>query len=168
MLRLLDLYKGLDEYVSKKEIQKDEQVVRVVTRPPQTPFDTLIIEAKDDFIQTGTNVYFAGVLAGKVDLRSGSYAQVSLLSHPESQFRALVGSKKIEGDAKGKSQGNILITLPKNPDVKEGDIVYVAEGTIPFGTVAKIDENSSPSFEDIYVTLPFSPLVVDWLTIRKD
>lgn len=164
----LDLYKGLDDYISKKEIQKDERVVRVVTRPPQTPFDVVVVEAQDDFVQSGTNVYFAGVLVGKVDSRVGSYARVSLLSHPASQFRVLVGSKKNEGEAKGKSQGNISVTLPKSVDVKEGDVVYMAEGTIPFGTVSKVDESSSQSFVDVYIKLPFSPLLVDWLTVRKD
>jgi cell shape-determining protein MreC len=80
----------------------------------------------------------------------------------------LVGQNKIEADAKGKSQGNIYLMLPKNVDVKTGDTVYLAEGTVPIGTVSQVDNNTSTSFIDVYVKMPFSPSRVDWLTVVKE
>jgi len=164
----LDLYKELDSYVVKKDVGVNEVVVRVVSRPPQTPFDVLIIEVKDDAVKAGQKVYFAGIPAGVIESRTGSYAKVFLFSNPASQFRALVGLNKIEADAKGKSQGNIYLTLPKNVDVKKGDTVYLADGTVPIGAVSEVDNNTSTSFIDVYVKLPFSPSRVDWLTVSKE
>ena len=164
----LDLYKQLDSYIAAKDVGSNETVVRVVSRPPQTPFDVLIVEAKDDSIKAGQKVYFAGVPAGIIQSKTGSYAQVFLFSHPSSQFRVLVGPNKIEADAKGKSQGNIYLTLPKNVDVQNGDVVYLADGTLPIGTVSQIDNNTSTSFIDIYMKMPFSPSRVDWLTVQKE
>ena len=164
----VELYKDLDSYISTKAISQNETVVRVVTRPPQTPFDVLIIEAKDDSIKAGQKVYFADIPVGVIESKTGSYAKVFLFSNPESQFRVLIGVDKIEADAKGKSQGNIFVTLPKNVEVKVGDIVYLADGTKPIGTVSEVDNNSSTSFIDVYVKMPFSPARVDWLTVFKE
>ena len=164
----LDLYKQLDSYIAMKDIGANEVVVRVVSRPPQTPFDVLVIEANDEGINPGQKIYFAGIPAGIIESRNGLYAKVFLFSNPASQFRALVGSNKIEADAKGKSQGNIYLTLPKNVEVKNGDIVYLADGTLPIGTVSEVDNNTSTSFIDVYVKMPFSPSRVDWLTVKKE
>jgi cell shape-determining protein MreC len=163
-----DLYKQLDSYISLKDVGANESIVRVVSRPPQTPFDVLVIEANDKDIKAGQRVYFAGIPAGVVESRTGSYAKVFLFSNPASQFRVLVGQNKIEADAKGKSQGNIYLMLPKNVDVKTGDTVYLAEGTVPIGTVSQVDNNTSTSFIDVYVKMPFSPSRVDWLTVQKE
>ena len=153
----VDLYKQLDSYIAQKDTTANERVVRVVSRPPQTPFDVLVIEANDNDIKTGQKVYFAGVPAGVIESKTGSYAKVFLFSNPASQFRVLVGPNKVEADAKGKSQGNIYLTLPKNVEVKIGDTVYLADGTMPIGTISEVDNNTSTSFIDVYVKMPFSP-----------
>lgn len=164
----IELYKQLDSYIANKEIKPNETVVRVVSRPPQTPFDVLIIEAKDNEIKTGQKIYFSGIPVGVVDSKEGLYAKVFLFSNPASEFRALVGPNKIEAEAKGKSQGNIYLTFPKNVEVQNGDTVYLADGTIPIGTISEIDDNTSTSFVDAYVKMPFSPSRVDFLTVLKD
>ena len=164
----VDLYKQLDSYIAQKDTTANERVVRVISRPPQTPFDVLVIEANDNDIKAGQKVYFAGVPAGVIESKTGSYAKVFLFSNPASQFRVLVGGNKIEADAKGKSQGNIYLTLPKNVEVKNGDTVYLADGTVPIGTISEVDNNTSTSFIDVYVKMPFSPSRVDWLTVKKE
>ena len=164
----VDLYKQLDSYVVLKDTSANESIVRVVSRPPQTPFDVLVVEANDNNIKAGQRVYFAGIPAGIIESKTGSYAKVFLFSNPASQFRVLVGVNKIEADAKGKSQGNIYLTLPKNVDVQNGDTVYLADGTVPIGTVSQVDNNTSTSFIDVYVKMPFSPSRVDWLTVQKE
>lgn len=164
----VDMYKQLDSYISKKDNGANETVVKVVSRPPQTPFDVLVVEANDNNIKAGQKVFFAGVPAGVIESKTGSYAKVFLFSNPSSQFRVLVGANKIEADAKGKSQGNIYLTLPKSVDVQNGDTVYLADGTLPIGTVSQVDNNSSTSFIDVYVKMPFSPSRVDWLTVNKE
>ncbi len=164
----VDLYKQLDSYIAMKDTTANESIVRVVSRPPQTPFDVLVVEANDNNIKAGQRVYFAGIPAGIIESKTGSYAKVFLFSNPASQFRVLVGVNKIEADAKGKSQGNIYLTLPKNVDVQNGDTVYLADGTVPIGTVSQVDNNTSTSFIDVYVKMPFSPSRVDWLTVQKE
>jgi cell shape-determining protein MreC len=164
----VDLYKQLDSYIALKDTKANESIVRVVTRPPQTPFDVLLIEAKDEAIKAGQKVFFAGVPVGYIESKTGSYARVFLFSHSSSQFRVLVGADKVEADAKGKSQGNIYLTLPKSVVVNTGDTVYLADGTVPIGTVSKIDNNTSTSFIDVYVKMPFSPSKIDFLTVLKE
>lgn len=164
----VDLYKQLDSYISMKDTTANEGIVRVVSRPPQTPFDVLVVEANDNNIKAGQRVYFAGIPAGIVESKTGSFAKIFLFSNPASQFRVLVGANKIESDAKGKSQGNIYLTLPKSVDVQIGDTVYLADGTVPIGTISQIDNNTSTSFIDVYVKMPFSPSRVDWLTVQKE
>ena len=163
----LGLYAELDSYIAQADVKANQKVVQVVTRPPQTPYDELIAKT-DAETCVGQRAFFADILVGSVTSCSGSYARISLLSHPESQFRALIGPKKIEGDAKGKGNGNIMITLPKSTDIQVGDIVYMAEDSLPFGTVQNIDNSASQSFEDVYVALPFSPQNIDWLTFSKE
>jgi cell shape-determining protein MreC len=164
----VDLYKQLDSYIAMKDVSANEAVVRVVSRPPQTPFDVLVIETNDDGIKAGQKVLFAGVPAGTIESKTGSHAKIFLFSNPASSFRVLVGANKIEADAKGKSQGNIYLTVPKSVEVKNGDIVYLAEGSMPIGTVSEVDNNTSTSFIDVYVKMPFSPSRVDWLTVEKE
>ncbi len=163
----LELYSQLDAYVGMKEPNKNENIVRVVTRPPQTPFDILVIQT-NNLVKEGSKVYYAGLPVGTIGSLVGQYARVTLLSHPDSQFRVLLGVKKNVGDAKGKGDGIVVVTMPKDTEAKEGDMVYLAEGTIPFGTISKIDQNTSQSFIDIYIKLPFSPTRVDWLSVQKE
>ena len=163
-----ELYKSLNQYVSLHEIKANEIPIKVVTRPPQTPYDEIIAYVGTTSISVGTSVYFADLPVGTITNFDVGYVRIALFSNPDSKFKVVIGSNKIEGDAVGLGAGNILVKIPKDSSIKENDMVYMSSSTVPFSTVSKVDNDISQSFMNIYIKLPFSPLRADWLTIYKN
>ena len=161
-----ELYKSLDRYISLHEIKAGEVPIRVVTRPPQTPYDEIIAYVGTTSASIGTTVYFSDLPVGTVTNFDAGYVRISLFSNPDSKFKVVIGPNKIDGEASGLGAGNILVKIPRDSAVKENDLIYMSSSTSPFSTVSKVDSDISQSFMNVYIRLPFSPLRVDWLTIR--
>ena len=132
-------------------------VATVIARPPQSPYDTLLItKGNQNGVRKGMEVFSQErTPVGIVSAASDDYAQVTLFSSYGTITYGWVGSKTVPIELRGNGGGTFAATLPRPSIVQVGDRVYVpGPGLLPLGSVARIDDDpSNPA-----VTLRIVPL----------
>ena len=149
-----DYYKSENAILQKlvARIQNDKKftIAKIISKPGFSPYDTLLIDAGvSEGVATGDLVLIdSDSSIGHVSDSFAHTAIVTLFSSPERETAVLVGSKATQALAIGKGGGNFEIKLPKNTEVKVGDIVSMASTSAKiFGTIGVIDTSPTDSFE---------------------
>jgi cell shape-determining protein MreC len=133
-------------------------VAGVLARPPESPYDTIVVAAgTDDGVVAGAQAFAAGgIPIGTVESATKHSAVIGLLSTPGRMTDGWAGASRTQVTFKGSGAGAFTATIPRAAAVSVGDNVYVpGPGAVPFGTVVRIDsEAASPT-----VVLEIQPLV---------
>ena len=99
----------------------------VLSRPPATKYDELIIDIGDDYRLSTTSMVYAsgGVPLGRVRQVLGSTSKVILFTSPGEKYSVFIGATNRTAEAVGKGGGQYEASLPHGSGVKEGDFVNV-------------------------------------------
>ncbi|HEU4677518.1 MAG TPA: rod shape-determining protein MreC [Candidatus Paceibacterota bacterium] len=126
----------------------------VISRPPLTPYDTLIIDrgAEDGVIEDAP-VYFGNDRAvGYVRTVFSGSALVSLFSSPGAESTVYVFGPNIFTTAEGEGGGVIHLSVPQGIEVKAGDVVVLPslDGGV-LGLVDHVTAEPTEPEQDAYV-----------------
>lgn len=164
----------IDENARLKEIlgrstEKEIILARVLAKPNMSLYDTLVIDVGlDDKIKEGDLVSVSQSVIGTVARVSTGSSKVKLFSSPGEEVSVNIGEKNIPAIAYGLGAGNFEIKLPKESEVKEGDIVSSPEnGADIVGTVGVILKKDSDAFQKILVKSPINTSELGWVLIIK-
>jgi cell shape-determining protein MreC len=128
----------------------------VVARPPESPYDTLILAVGENAgVTVGMEAFgVGGVPIGVVSSVLANFSRVTLFSAPGIATAGWIGSTNIPITIFGAGAGAMTATMPRSANSAVGDIIFVpGPGALPIGKVARIDgDASSPS-----VTLRIAP-----------
>jgi len=142
----------------------------VVTRPPESPYDTLVIaEGSRAGIARGQEVFGnGGVPIGVVSSVLTDFSHVTLFSSPNMTITGFVGKSNISFLITGAGAGALQASIARSANVAVGDIVFVpGPGMLPIGSITRIDDDpSSPS-----MTLRIMPALnlfsISWVVVRE-
>lgn len=139
-----------------RSVKEDAVVGTIVSRPPTSPYDTLIIDIGLNVgIKTGDKVYVGDSMIGDVAEVYESTSKVSLFSTPGRITPVLVGSSTLATEAVGRGGGNFMIKLPSQVEVSVGSLIMMPHiKTRIFSIVDKILVNSSDSLQTILSKSP--------------
>lgn len=129
----------------------------VLTRPPVTVYDTLILDVgTSDGIKVGNRVYADGdVLIGDIAEVYANQSKVSLFSTPGRILSVIVGDKHVAAQAKGRGLGNFVLSLPAETGIQVGDPIALPQiRPHTFGLVESILVDSSDSLQTILFKSP--------------
>ncbi len=147
--------------VLKKSLGRDNKsndiLGVVVSRPPVSVYDTLIIDiGSHDDVRVGNNVYTEGeTLIGTIAEVYPYQSKVMLFSAPGNTISVIIGESRTIGEARGRGLGNFMIQLPADIHIKEGDTVQISQvRPHVFGVVEKIVVDSSDSLQTILFKSP--------------
>lgn len=165
-LGLTERLAALDSLVGAPE---SGMAAGVLMRPPQSPYDTLIVAAgREEGVVPGMEVFGqGGVPLGIVTLVARRSAQVTLFSAPGVTTGGWIGPKKLPLTLVGEGGGVLAAYLAKAADIAEGDVVYLpGPGALPAGRVARVD--SDPSFSQVRLQIvpATNPFSLTWVVIR--
>ena len=139
------LFQSLElEYVAlRKEVLLADTapygVARVVSAPPKTHYDTLLIAAgADDGVLVGDLVSAHGVLVGVVTEVSQHSAITELYSSPGHELDARIGDSDAIVVVRGVGGGSLEAYVPDSILVVPGDSVVDAKSGYVFGSVARV------------------------------
>ncbi len=121
-------------------------VAGVLARPPESPYDTLIVAAGSNAgIAVGDVVLAAGgIRIGAVTSVAATAAQVTLLSSPGTATDAWLGAARAPITLTGAGGGSFSASVPRAASITVGDIVYIGgPGALPVAIVR--GENGDPS-----------------------
>jgi len=131
-------------------------MAEVVARPPQSPYDTLVLaQGSRAGVTKGMEVFGAGgVPLGIITKVSSDYSRAVLFSASSVSTAGWVGKNNVAVTLQGAGGGAMTATLSRSAGIAEGDIVFVpGPGMLPVGVVQRVDgEQSSP-----VVTLLIAP-----------
>jgi len=146
----------------------------IISRPPQSPYDVLIIDAgSDNGVKEGMTVtVFSDNLLGYVTDVFSKTSKVKLVSFPGEETNAIIESvsqgAKISALAIGRGGGEMEIKIPSSLEVHSGDRIMTL-GTYPLmlGIVEKAEINLSDPFQKIYFRLPVNLQELKYVMIEK-
>lgn len=135
----------------------DDIAAAVLSGPPQTPYDTLLLDVgTSDSVSVGDRVYApGGVAIGDIAEAYAKTSKVALYSAPGRIVPALVGSSTTQVQATGRGGGNFLIHLPSDIRIHQGDVVLMPSIRLHIlGEVASVELDSTESLQTVYFNLP--------------
>src|SRR3954447_6683730 len=150
-----------------KNLPQDAKTVtaRVIAHSPTVWYSTLQIDkGRSDGVRTNDPVITAGGLAGTVISTTGGNARVALITDSTSAVSAEVMPRGVKGVVKPEIGGRDLILdyLPKNSNLKRGDIVVTSgfkagdleslfPRNIPIGKVGSVNEDQLATYQLVRV-----------------
>lgn len=162
--KLLNFNSVQNENIRLNEIlnrNKNRNIVLgyVISWPPSSPYDTLVIDiGKNDKIEKKDKVFFESVAVGEIYEVFENTSLVFLFSTSGAKMEALL-NEKTPVIAEGVGGGNFQIRLPKDIEVKEKDIINLANADKNIlGIVEYIKTKPSDAFQEIFLRSPFNIL----------
>ena len=149
--------------------QQDVAVARVVSRPPQAPFDSLIARVSSSAnIAPGDFVFFNDVLIGEVARSEGESIAIELVSNPGKIFIAAVGDPAVTVELRGLGAGASVFSVLNEVRVVPGNqVVSESDRSRVVGVVSRIVERDESTTKTVFVHTPVSFSDIDFVTIRK-
>lgn len=129
----------------------------VVARPPQTSFDTLLIDVgKNSSVNVGDSVLVSpNTMIGKVIETKLDSSIVLLNSSSLLYFSAQIARNSVPLEVFGHGSGNLFSKVPIITDIEIGDVIVSNYGNIfSIGVVREIIEDEASGFKDIFIALP--------------
>lgn len=152
------------------------QRVSIISRPPQSPYDILIIDAgSDNGVRAGMPVTaYGNVLLGYVAEVFPTISKVKLISFSNEETSVLIESAgtgtstAVSAIAVGRGGENLEIKLPSSIAINSGDQVKTM-GNLPFivGTIEKVEISLSDPFQKLLFRLPVNIQELKYVMIEK-
>lgn len=147
----------------------EEVLAGVVARPPESPYDTLVLgEGAHAGITPGQEVFGAGgVPIGIVSSVTADFSRVILFSSPKMTVHGWVGHENVPLTLMGSGAGVMRATLARSVGVVVGDKVWVpGPGTLPIGSVMRIDSDPSSPTVILHIQPAVNLFSVTWVVVR--
>lgn len=140
----------------------------VLSRPPVSPYDTLIIAlGADAGAVAGARVFApGGVPIGVVESSSTRSARVVLYSESGRKTEGWVGEARNPITLTGESAGAFSSVVPRESAIVEGETVYLpGPGALPVGYVIRIARDPSSPEARVFVRPVVNPFSLTWVIV---
>ena len=137
----------LGRVVTQKEV-----LVAILSRPVESPYDTLIIDGGSSIgLKTGDQVFAGAEDIGYIGAVYKTSAEVTLYSSSGQKNQVEIGSNHVQAEADGQGGGTFVSTLPRDVGINVGDPVIdeSLSGNL-LGAVSYVDQNQNDPFQNIY------------------
>lgn len=142
----------------------ENQLYKVILRPPFTPFDTIQITGDLQGKNIGDFVFFKSILIGKIIEKDNRYATVELFSTPNKITPVTVQGEQFE--AKGLGGGRFIFEVSKEFEIAEDEpIIYPEQKILILGVTEFIESKEENLFKNIYFNLPISISKISYVSV---
>ena len=141
----------------------------VVARPPESPYDTLVLsEGKNAGVTRGMEAFGPGdVPLGVVETVLYDFSRVTLFSAPGITTYGWVGPSAIPLTIRGAGAGALDASLARSAGIAVGDTVFApGPGMLPVGSVARIDSDPSSPAVTLRIVPALNPFSITWVRLR--
>jgi len=132
-------------------------VASVLTRPPQTPYDVIVIDAGlNESITIGSEVSLPeGPILGVVSEVFSKSAKVKLFSASGEETNAVLERNNVPVILIGIGGGNFRLALPRDIAIEKGDRILSSDiASRPLATVADVSVRPTDSFKEVLAKSP--------------
>lgn len=129
-------------------------VADVLSRPPESPYDTLLVDAGSSSKVRVGDVVLArgGIPVGNIVTITSQTALVRLFSSPNATTTSWVGATHVPIVLRGVGGGTFTARVSKGSTVTIGDVVFASSYRArPIGTVVRIDTRPTAVVQTLYI-----------------
>ena len=144
-------------------------VAGVVARPPQSPYDTLVLAAgKKTGVQIGMEAFGeGGSPIGIVSSISSDFSRVTLFSSPGIATGAWVGHASLPLTVIGAGAGVLTASVARSAGIVAGDVVFVpGPGMLPIGSVERVEGDPLSPVMTLRIVPSTNPFSIAWVALR--
>lgn len=144
-------------------------IAGVIARPPQSPYDSLVLAAGSEAgITVGMEAFGeGGIPLGIVSAVLGGFSRVTLFSTSGVSTNGWVGAENLPLAVRGAGAGAFTASVPRSAGITSGDIVSVpGPGNLPVGVVARVDSDPSSPSVILRITPAFNIFSVTYVVLR--
>ncbi len=144
-------------------------VAGVVARPPESPYDTLVLAAgKKDGVQLGQEAFAqGGVPIGIVSSVLDDFSRVTLFSAAGTVTDGWVGHANVPLVIEGAGAGVMNAMIARTANVAEGDTVFApGPGMLPIGSVVRVESNSLLPGVTLRIVPAVNLFSLSWVELR--
>lgn len=141
----------------------------VVARPPESPYDTLVLAAGEkEGVVLGMEAFGdGGVPIGVVSKVDSDFSRVTLFSSPGMLTDGSVGHGNLPLTLTGAGAGSLTASAARAADVAVGDTVFVpGPGMLPIGSVVRIDSDPLSPGVTLRIKPAVNPFTLAWVQLR--
>lgn len=155
----------------KMNLHTGDVLATVLIRPPQSPYDAIVISAGSaQGISTGDIVYaFNGFPIGTIVSVDKNLSTAQLFSAPGTKTEVYIGTSTLATIAEGKGGGNFYLKLPKVTDIHVGDMVARRLVDIEvFSSIESVEANEGEAYTYAFFKLPVNLNSLVYVLVKKD
>ena len=144
-------------------------VAGVISRPPASPYDTLVVAAGADAgITLGQEAFGpGGVPLGVVSSVLADFSRVTLFSSSGMSVEGWVGRANTPLTVRGAGGGTLRASLSRSAGIAAGDMVSVpGPGALPVGSVMRVDSDPSSPSVTLQIQPALNPFSLTWVELR--
>ncbi|HUX80816.1 MAG TPA: rod shape-determining protein MreC [Candidatus Paceibacterota bacterium] len=141
----------------------------VLARPPESPYDTLVLAAgQRGNVHLGMEAFGeSGAPIGVVSSVLEDFSRVTLFSAPNMLTEGWVGHASVPLTIKGVGGGVLEATVPRTANIVLGDSVFVpGPGMLPIGSVVRIDSDPLSPGVHLRIMPAVNLFSVAWVELR--
>ncbi len=144
-------------------------VVGVLTYPPETPYDIIVIDAgSNESVSVGMKaVLLEGPVVGEVTEVFASSAKVTLFTSAGERTNAIMERTGMVVTLEGAGGGNFRIVVPRETPVEIGDRILTPDiSSRLIGVVAETNVEPTDSFKEVLARSPANIFNLHFLLVR--
>lgn len=152
-----------------RNVVSNRVISRVLSKPPRSPYDTLIIDVGTlHNISIGSKVYSGeNIIIGKITEVTNSTSVVELFTKGDLKQESILLRTGSSFTLVGRGGANFGLEVPKDTDIQWGDVfVYPGFSSYILGTVYYIDISSQGSFKTVYLRIPGNIFSTQWVSVE--
>lgn len=140
---------------------------RVLLRPPQTHYDSLILDrGTDSGVKENDIVAVSGFVLGKIVSVGRSSSTAELFSTGGVTHDVILGTPSAVAVSNGLGGGSFSISLPRSVTVDVGDMVRIPNSeTLALGRVVSVKGEATDAAQTVYVASPVALQTLDFVSI---
>jgi len=150
--------------------QKDASGVLagVIARPPESPYDTLVLAAGEkDGVTIGMEAFGGGVPIGFVSSVASNFSRVTLFSSPGTLTSGWIGREGTPLSIIGAGGGALQAHIARAANVVEGDAVFVpGPGMLSMGRVARVESDPLSPGVTLRIQSAVNLFSLSWIELR--
>jgi cell shape-determining protein MreC len=160
----------IKEILERKNSKLDTVLAGILSKPNQSPYDTLVIDVGiKNGISVGQRVFARGnVPIGRVALVYANSAKVVLFSSPGEKTEVVISGKDAFMQVIGRGGGNFEIIIPRDFILEKGtEVVLPGITTYIVGVVQTIISDPRDAFQKALLTSPVNIQELKFVEVEK-
>lgn len=160
----------LKEILNRKSENKELILSGILSKPNQSLYDILIIDAgENDGIRTEARVFaYGNIPIGKVSEVFSNTSKIVLFSTPGEKTEVVIGGRDTFMTLVGRGGGNFEMTLPRDFIIEIGSTVHLPGiDSYIVGTVETIISDPRDAFQKALLTSPINIQELKFVEVEK-